>query len=137
MISDSDLLFLRATVELAKRGMNTTTPNPRVGCLLVREGVVLGRGWHVRHGEGHAEVNALKDASAADVRGATAYVSLEPCAFHGRTPACSQTLIKAGIGRVVAAMTDPHPKVAGQGFADLGAGRSVPGSSSSNGASPT
>ncbi len=118
-MTDSDLLFLRAAVLLAERGMNSTSPNPRVGCLIVKDGEVLGRGWHVRAGEGHAEVNALADAGAVDVRGATAYVTLEPCAFKGRTPPCSQALINAGIGRVVAALTDPHPKVAGQGFADL------------------
>ncbi len=123
MVSDADRLFLRATVELAARGLNSTTPNPRVGCLIVRDGVVIGRGWHVRAGEGHAEVNALADARAAGnsqlIAGATAYVSLEPCAFHGRTPPCSRTLIDAGIARVVAAMQDPHPRVAGKGFAEL------------------
>jgi diaminohydroxyphosphoribosylaminopyrimidine deaminase/5-amino-6-(5-phosphoribosylamino)uracil reductase len=119
MLRDSDHLFLDAAIELAKRGEFSTTPNPRVGCLIVREGEVLGRGWHVRHGEGHAEVNALRDAGDRDVTGATVYVSLEPCAFQGKTPPCSQTLIKAGIGRVVAAMTDPHPQVAGIGFAEL------------------
>jgi diaminohydroxyphosphoribosylaminopyrimidine deaminase/5-amino-6-(5-phosphoribosylamino)uracil reductase len=118
-MTDSDLLFLRAALLLAERGMNSTSPNPRVGCLIVKDGVVLGRGWHVRAGEGHAEVNALADAGAVDVQGATAYVTLEPCAFEGRTPPCSQALINAGVGRVVAALTDPHPKVAGQGFADL------------------
>jgi diaminohydroxyphosphoribosylaminopyrimidine deaminase/5-amino-6-(5-phosphoribosylamino)uracil reductase len=124
MASDSDVLFLKAAVALAARGMNSTTPNPRVGCLIVRGGEVLGRGWHVRPGEGHAEVNALADAAAAGpdaIRGATAYVSLEPCAFHGRTPPCSRTLIDAGITRVVAAMRDPHPGVAGKGFAELAA----------------
>jgi len=119
MLADSDILFLRAALALAERGMNSTSPNPRVGCLIVRDGIVLGRGWHVRAGLGHAEVNALTDAGDQDIQGATAYVSLEPCAFQGRTPPCSQTLIDAGIGRVVAAMTDPHPKVAGRGFADL------------------
>jgi len=119
MSVDVDRLFLQATVELAARGMNTTTPNPSVGCLIVREGEVVGRGWHVRPGEGHAEVNALADAGSEAARGATAYVSLEPCAFEGRTPACSRTLVEAGIARVVAAMTDPHPQVAGQGFAEL------------------
>ncbi len=118
MLKDSDRLYLDAAVELAARGLNTTTPNPRVGCLIVRDGEVLGRGWHVRPGEGHAEVNALQDAGD-DVIGATVYVSLEPCAFEGRTPACSQTLIKAGVARVVAGMTDPHPQVAGQGFGEL------------------
>ena len=119
MSAEADRLFLQATVELAARGMNSTTPNPRVGCVIVQSGVVVGRGWHVRAGAGHAEVNALHDAGAEAARGATVYVSLEPCAFQGRTPACSRTLIDAGITRVVAAMTDPHPKVAGQGFAEL------------------
>ena len=119
MLRDSDRLYLQATVELARRGMYTCAPNPRVGCIIVRDGEVLGRGWHVRTGEEHAEVNALRDAADRDIRGATVYVSLEPCAFEGRTPACSQTLIKAGIARVVAAMKDPHPQVAGGGFADL------------------
>lgn len=118
MISDSDLLYLQSTVELAARGMYSCTPNPRVGCMIVAGGQVLGRGWHVRAGEGHAEVNALADAGGP-VAGATAYVSLEPCAFHGRTPPCAQALIQAGVVRVVAALTDPHPKVAGKGFADL------------------
>ena len=119
MLRDSDRLYLQATVELARRGLYSCTPNPRVGCIIVRDGEVLGRGWHIRAGEGHAEVNALEDARDKDVRGATAYVSLEPCAFEGRTPACTATLIKAGIARVVAAMKDPHPQVVGGGFADL------------------
>lgn len=123
MASAADRLFLDAAVELAARGLNSTSPNPRVGCLIVRDGVVIGRGWHVRAGEGHAEVNALADARAAGsgslISGATAYVSLEPCAFHGRTPPCSRALIEAGIARVVAAMGDPHPRVSGAGFAEL------------------
>ncbi len=118
MIADSDLLYLRTAVELAARGMYSCTPNPRVGCIIVRAGEVLGRGWHVRAGEGHAEVNAIA-AAGGSVAGATAYVSLEPCAFHGRTPPCTDALIRAGVARVVAAMTDPHPRVAGQGFAAL------------------
>jgi diaminohydroxyphosphoribosylaminopyrimidine deaminase/5-amino-6-(5-phosphoribosylamino)uracil reductase len=123
MSADADRLFLEAAVELAAHGMNSTTPNPRVGCLIVKDGIVLGRGWHVRRGEGHAEVNALADAAlnadADAVRGASAYVSLEPCAFESLTPACSRTLIDAGISRVVAAMIDPHPRVAGAGFEEL------------------
>lgn len=123
MASDSDLLFLRATLPLAARGLNSTTPNPRVGCLVVRDGAIIGRGWHVRAGEGHAEVNALADARAGGhgdlIAGATVYVSLEPCAYFGRTPPCSRTLIEAGVGRVVAAMRDPHPNVSGQGFREL------------------
>ncbi len=117
---DSDRLYALAAVELARRGEFSTTPNPRVGCLIVRDGRVLGRGWHVRHGEGHAEVRALADvADDEDVTGATVYVSLEPCAFEGKTPPCSQALIKARVARVVSAMTDPHPKVAGRGFTEL------------------
>lgn len=118
MIADSDLLYLHSTLELAAHGMYSCTPNPRVGCIIVRNGQVLGRGWHIRAGEGHAEVNAIADAGTSLV-GATVYVSLEPCAFHGRTPACAETLIQAGVARVVAAMTDPHPQVAGRGFAAL------------------
>ncbi|MGE0625045.1 MAG: bifunctional diaminohydroxyphosphoribosylaminopyrimidine deaminase/5-amino-6-(5-phosphoribosylamino)uracil reductase RibD [Pseudomonadales bacterium] len=130
MASESDRLFLGVAVELAARGLNSTTPNPRVGCLVVRDGVVIGRGWHVRAGEGHAEVNALADARAAGnaqrIAGATAYVSLEPCSHHGRTPPCSRALIDAGITRVVAAMHDPNPRVSGGGFAELaGAGVAV------------
>ena len=117
-VSDSDLLYLRAAVELAAEGKYSCTPNPRVGCLVVRDGEVLGRGFHVRAGEGHAEVNALADA-AQSAAGATVYVSLEPCAFHGRTPPCTQALINARVARVVVAMIDPHPKVAGQGLTAL------------------
>ena len=117
-ITDSDLLYLRSAVELAEHGACSCTPNPRVGCLVVSDGRVLGRGFHARAGEGHAEVNALADA-AGPVAGATVYVSLEPCAFHGRTPPCTQALIDARVARVVAAMTDPHPEVAGQGLAAL------------------
>jgi diaminohydroxyphosphoribosylaminopyrimidine deaminase/5-amino-6-(5-phosphoribosylamino)uracil reductase len=117
-VTDSDLLYLRVAIELATRGTYSCTPNPRVGCLVVRDGQVLGRGFHAVAGEGHAEVNALADAGQSVV-GATVYVSLEPCAFHGRTPACSQTLIDARVSRVVAAMVDPHPQVAGKGLATL------------------
>ncbi|MEZ5560177.1 MAG: bifunctional diaminohydroxyphosphoribosylaminopyrimidine deaminase/5-amino-6-(5-phosphoribosylamino)uracil reductase RibD [Pseudomonadales bacterium] len=125
MLHGSDHLFLQAAIELAERGLYSTTPNPRVGCLIVRGGRVVGRGAHMRAGEGHAEVNALRDAGAS-ARGATAYVSLEPCAFHGRTPPCTEALIDAGIKRVVAAMTDPHERVAGAGFEWLrGAGIDV------------
>lgn len=118
MASASDLLFLKGALALAANGRNIAPPNPSVGCLIVQNGVIVGRGWTHRPGEGHAEVNALADAGS-DASGATVYVSLEPCAFHGRTPPCAQALIDAGVGRVVAAMTDPHPQVAGQGFADL------------------
>jgi diaminohydroxyphosphoribosylaminopyrimidine deaminase/5-amino-6-(5-phosphoribosylamino)uracil reductase len=105
-------------LSLAERGLYTTDPNPRVGCVLVREGQVIGEGWHRRAGEPHAERNALAAAGDA-ARGATAYVTLEPCSHHGRTPPCSQGLVEAGVGRVVAAMPDPNPLVGGEGLAML------------------
>ena len=117
MSKATDLLHLRAAVALAEGGLYTCAPNPRVGCLIVRDGKTLGRGWHAWAGQGHAEVRALADAGEAV--GATAYVSLEPCSFHGRTPPCTNALIEAGIRRVVAAMTDPHPRIDGAGFAHL------------------
>ena len=125
MISASDRLYLRAAVELAERGLYTCTPNPRVGCLLVRDGAVVGRGWHMWRGQAHAEANALADAgtqapdSARPAENATAYVSLEPCSIHGETPPCADALIAAGIRRVVASMADPNPRVNGRGFARL------------------
>jgi diaminohydroxyphosphoribosylaminopyrimidine deaminase/5-amino-6-(5-phosphoribosylamino)uracil reductase len=109
----ADQLYMARAIELAYRGLYTTSPNPRVGCVLVRDGQVIGEGWHIRAGEGHAEVNAL--AAAGDARGATAYVTLEPCSHHGKTPPCCQGLIKAGISRVVVGMEDPNPLVAGRG----------------------
>ncbi|HDZ57941.1 MAG TPA: bifunctional diaminohydroxyphosphoribosylaminopyrimidine deaminase/5-amino-6-(5-phosphoribosylamino)uracil reductase RibD [Pseudomonas xinjiangensis] len=113
-----DRAMMARAVELAARGLYTTEPNPRVGCVLVRDGVIVGEGWHVRAGEGHAEVNAL--AMAGDqARGATAYVTLEPCSHFGRTPPCADALAKAGVSRVVAAMKDPNPLVAGRGLARL------------------
>lgn len=107
-------------LQLAARGVNTTTPNPRVGCVLVREGKIIGEGWHVRAGEPHAEINALQHAAEA-ARGATAYVTLEPCNHHGRTPPCVDALLAAGVSRVVAAMKDPNPVVGGRGLARLAA----------------
>lgn len=105
-------------LRLAERGLYTTTPNPRVGCVIVRDGRVLGEGWHRKAGEPHAEIAALRAAGKAgtDVRGSTVYVSLEPCSHHGRTPPCANALIDAGVARVVAAMRDPNPQVAGRGI---------------------
>lgn len=111
----SDLLFLDAAIELAQRGLYSTTPNPRVGCVLVRDGGVIGRGWHRRAGGAHAEAAALANAAETRqaVEGATCYVSMEPCAHFGRTPPCADALIAARIGRVVIASLDPNPKGTG------------------------
>jgi diaminohydroxyphosphoribosylaminopyrimidine deaminase/5-amino-6-(5-phosphoribosylamino)uracil reductase len=100
---------------MAEQGRFTCAPNPTVGCVIVREGTIVGRGFHARTGEAHAEVNAIADAGG-DVAGATVYVSLEPCAFTGRTPACARTLVEAKVARVVIAAEDPHPRVAGAGI---------------------
>lgn len=105
-------------LQLATRGSTTTQPNPRVGCVLVKAGQVVGRGFHARAGEPHAEVMALREAGSRAV-GATAYVTLEPCAHVGRTPACAPQLVTAGVVRVVSAQTDPDPRVAGAGHAIL------------------
>jgi diaminohydroxyphosphoribosylaminopyrimidine deaminase/5-amino-6-(5-phosphoribosylamino)uracil reductase len=116
--SERDTRYMRRALELAARGLYTTDPNPRVGCVLVRDGRVLGEGWHQRAGEAHAEVNALRAAGEA-AQGATAYVTLEPCAHTGRTPPCVQALIGARVSRVVYATGDPNPLVNGAGVAAL------------------
>ncbi len=113
-----DHACMARALRLAERGLNTTTPNPRVGCVLVKDGQIIGEGWHMRAGTAHAEVHALHMAGGA-ARGATAYVTLEPCAHHGRTPPCCDALIAAGIDRVVVASSDPNPLVAGQGIARM------------------
>ena len=110
--------MMARALQLAERGLWTTSPNPRVGCAVVRDGEIVGEGWHEKAGEPHAEVNALRAAGEL-ARGATAYVTLEPCSHHGRTPPCAEALIAAGVSRVVAAMSDPNPLVAGQGLAML------------------
>jgi diaminohydroxyphosphoribosylaminopyrimidine deaminase/5-amino-6-(5-phosphoribosylamino)uracil reductase len=116
-IGAQDRAHLARALELAAHGLYTTDPNPRVGCVLVRGGAILGEGWHERAGEAHAEVAALRAAGAA--AGATAYVTLEPCSHTGRTPPCTDALIAAGIRRVVCCSADPNPKVAGDGIKRL------------------
>ena len=113
-----DRLMMQRALRLAEQGLYTTDPNPRVGCVVVKDGKVVGEGWHHRAGEPHAEVIALRQA-AGRARGAALYVTLEPCCHHGRTPPCSEAVRQAGVARVVAAMEDPNPKVAGQGLAAL------------------
>ena len=113
-----DAHYMARAIELARKGLYTTHPNPRVGCVIVRDGQIVGEGWHVRAGEPHAEVHALRAAGAL-ARGATAYVTLEPCSHHGRTPPCAEGLVNAGVARVVAAMQDPNPEVAGRGLKRL------------------
>ncbi|MCX3310739.1 bifunctional diaminohydroxyphosphoribosylaminopyrimidine deaminase/5-amino-6-(5-phosphoribosylamino)uracil reductase RibD [Pantoea vagans] len=110
-----DERYMARALELARRGRFTTMPNPNVGCVIVRDGEVVGEGWHQRAGEPHAEVHAMRMAGEK-ARGATAYVTLEPCSHHGRTPPCCDALIAAGVTRVVAAMQDPNPQVAGRGL---------------------
>ncbi|HUP98448.1 MAG TPA: bifunctional diaminohydroxyphosphoribosylaminopyrimidine deaminase/5-amino-6-(5-phosphoribosylamino)uracil reductase RibD [Usitatibacter sp.] len=110
----ADHAFMSRALALAERGRDTATPNPNVGCVLVKEGRIIGEGWHERAGEAHAETRALA-ACTEEPRGATAYVTLEPCAHQGRTPPCADALIDAGVGRVIAALEDPNPIVHGRG----------------------
>lgn len=114
----TDLQHMRHALALARRGLGNVWPNPAVGCVIVTEGRILGRGWTQPGGRPHAETMALAQAGAA-ARGATAYVTLEPCSHHGRTGPCANALISAGISRVVSALTDPDPRVAGRGHAML------------------
>lgn len=116
----SDQAYMARALQLAEQGRYSTHPNPRVGCVLVKDGEVVGQGWHQAAGTAHAEVHALQ-AAGARAQGATAYVSLEPCSHHGRTPPCAAALLQAGVARVVVAMRDPNPLVAGQGLAQLSA----------------
>lgn len=117
---ERDLQHMARAIELARKGLYSTHPNPRVGCVIVQGDAVVGEGWHVRAGEGHAEVHALREAGDR-ARGATAYVTLEPCSHFGRTPPCAEALVNAGVARVVAAMQDPNPQVAGSGLKRLAA----------------
>lgn len=115
---DTDQLYMNQAIELAKLGRFTTTPNPNVGCIIVKDNQIIGKGYHQKAGQPHAEVYALQMAGANAV-GATAYVTLEPCSHFGRTPPCANALIKSGIKRVVIAMQDPNPNVAGNGIKRL------------------
>ncbi len=121
--ADADARFMSAAIALARRGLGVCAPNPAVGALIVRDGVILARGWTQPGGRPHAETEALARLSEADradeARGATLYVTLEPCSHHGRTPPCAQAVIEAGVSRVVAALRDPDPRVGGRGFAML------------------
>lgn len=118
IFSKQDTHYMHMAIELAKQGRFTTTPNPNVGCVIVHNDAIVGQGFHQKAGHAHAEVNALNMAKDK-AQGATAYVTLEPCSHFGRTPPCADALIKAGIARVVIAMTDPNSHVAGQGIARL------------------
>ena len=118
VFAPNDSQWMAQALRLAELGLYGTSPNPRVGCVLVRDGVNVGSGWHQRAGEPHAEIHALREAGDK-ARGATAYVTLEPCSHHGRTPPCTEALIGAGVARVVVAAQDPNPEVAGAGIARL------------------
>ena len=118
MFTPADSEYMARALQLAARGRYSARPNPMVGCVLVRDGEIVGEGWHELAGEPHAEIHALRDAGDR-ARGSTAYVSLEPCAHHGKTPPCADALIEAGVSRVVAAMEDPFDGVAGRGIEKL------------------
>tara|TARA_R110001592_G_scaffold272481_1_gene539244 strand:+ start:1205 stop:2467 length:1263 start_codon:yes stop_codon:yes gene_type:complete len=116
-----DNVFMAEALRLARKGIFTTHPNPRVGCVLVKDNKIVGRGWHRKAGGPHAEVHAIRQAGSL-AKGACAYVTLEPCSHFGKTPPCADALINAGVSRVVAAIEDPNPQVAGKGLALLQAG---------------
>lgn len=117
----TDSEWMAEALRLSERGRGCVEPNPMVGAVIVRDGVCVGRGWHKKYGEAHAEVNALLEACGS-ARGATLYVTLEPCCHHGKTPPCTDAILRAGIARVVVAMLDPFPEVAGKGIERLRAG---------------
>ena len=118
MLTAHDETWMRLPLKFAEKGRGHVEPNPLVGAAIVRDGKVVGEGWHEKYGQAHAEINALREASEA-ARGSTLYVTLEPCCHHGKTPPCTDAIIKAGIKRVVAALEDPFPQVAGRGAAIL------------------
>ena len=113
--SAADYRYMARALQLAKKGVGSTSPNPNVGCVLAKNGEMIAEGWHEKAGQPHAEINALQQAGN-NAEGSTAYVTLEPCCHHGKTPPCTDALIKAKVSRVVAAMVDPHSRVAGQGL---------------------
>ena len=115
MTSAKDYKYMARALRLAERGLYSTHPNPRVGCVIVKDGQVVGEGWHLQAGGPHAEINALQQAGA-EAAGATLYVTLEPCCHHGRTPPCTAAVIAAGVSKVIVAVEDPNPQVAGQGL---------------------
>ena len=123
MWTASDYQHMSRALQLARCGLYSTDPNPRVGCVIVKDDVVLSEGWHQKAGQPHAEIEALNNAkqnqTSDNVSGATCYVTLEPCAHHGRTPPCTESLIKAGIKKVISATIDPNPLVAGKGLQQL------------------
>ena len=120
-LSAADRAHMARALALAERGLYTAPPNPRVGSVIVKDGAIIGEGFHRRTGEAHAEIHALREAreQGRDTRGATLYVTLEPCNHHGRTPPCVDAILAAGIARVVASIEDPNPRVRGGGFAFL------------------
>ncbi|WP_342587964.1 bifunctional diaminohydroxyphosphoribosylaminopyrimidine deaminase/5-amino-6-(5-phosphoribosylamino)uracil reductase RibD [Pseudorhodoplanes sinuspersici] len=118
MSAADDLRFMRLALALGRRGLGNTWPNPAVGAVIVKDGIVIGRGWTMPGGRPHAETEALRHAGEA-ARGATLYVTLEPCSHHGKTPPCADAIVAAGVARVVSALEDPNPQVAGQGYARL------------------
>ncbi len=117
--SQTDAVFMARAVQLARRGQYSAHPNPMVGCVIAKNGRIVGEGWHERYGSAHAEVNALI-AARGDAKGATAYVTLEPCSHHGKTPPCVEALIEARVAEVIVAVEDPFPKVGGRGLRLLG-----------------
>jgi diaminohydroxyphosphoribosylaminopyrimidine deaminase/5-amino-6-(5-phosphoribosylamino)uracil reductase len=123
MWTASDHQYMSRALQLARRGLYSTDPNPRVGCVIVKDDVVLSEGWHQKTGQPHAEIEALNNAkqnhTSGNVSGATCYVTLEPCVHHGRTPPCTESLISAGVRKVIAATIDPNPLVAGKGLQQL------------------
>ena len=114
MFSSDDHAYMSQALQLAEKGLYSTSPNPRVGCVIVRDGKIVGSGWHVQTGQPHAEINALNIAGGA-AQGATVYLTLEPCSHYGRTNPCAEALIRAKVAKVIIAMQDPNPLVAGKG----------------------